>query len=172
MIGPMLRTLALIALGALWLGAPFLARHPILEAFSPRAEAPRLELALERLDGELPTDVAVALWWPDRSPKGLASFGHLWASASYALTPRRVFPLLPPDDAEQLDALAPTLRRELSARARELQTDASVATAVFAWGDADCALEDFPHLFVLHHTGPFCLLGTEPPPPRPGDGSP
>ncbi|MEO1368043.1 MAG: hypothetical protein AAFX50_12785 [Acidobacteriota bacterium] len=159
----MVRSLLLLALGAFWLGAPFAARHPLLDALEPPPEASRLQLALDRLDAEIGPDVDVALWWPERGDDGLASLGHLWARAGYALTPRRVFPLLSPREADTLGPLTEGLRADLARSARELQSGTAVTpTVVLAWGDRDCFLEDFPGLAVRRHDGPLCLLEASP----------
>ncbi|MEM8997216.1 MAG: hypothetical protein AAGF23_20705 [Acidobacteriota bacterium] len=159
----MARNLFLLALGAFWLGTPFVARHPLLDIFTPLPEASRLQVALDRLDVEIDSGVDVALWWPERSDDGLASLGHLWARAGYALTPRRVFPLLTPREAANLAPLTETLRADLARSARELQSGTvTTPTVVLAWGDRDCFLEDFPDLVVRRHDGPLCLLQTTP----------
>ncbi|MEO1083085.1 MAG: hypothetical protein AAFY88_02475 [Acidobacteriota bacterium] len=159
----MARTLILLLLGAFWLGALFVARHPLLDAFKPPQDPSKLELELERLDLEVDPEVDVALWWPERGEEGMASLGHLWARAGYALTPRRVFPLLTPREAESLALLTDGLRADLARSARELLAGTAPPTVVLAWGDQDCFLEDFPHLAVRRHDGPLCLLETKPP---------
>ena len=151
-----------ILLAALWIGAPFVARHPLLEAaerwYAPPAPA-RLESVLDRVDDELAEEMEVALWWPERDERGLAALGHLWARAGYQLTPRRVYPLLTAEEARHVEPLHDAMRPVLGQRGAALVSgDLDRPVAVFSWGDDDCGLDQLPRLVVVMRDGPGCVL--------------
>ena len=158
-----LRTLLIGLMAVIFLGAPFAARHPLVDLLQEPATPTPLDQFLELLDDELDSEshdrVEVALWWPQRDAEGLASLGHLWARGAYELAPRRVYPLLTVQEAGTLEPLADTMRPFLEGRSRAL-TEGRVDTpiVVLAWGDVDCHLEAFPRLEPTLHEAAACVL--------------
>ncbi|MEM6796236.1 MAG: hypothetical protein AAF725_19860 [Acidobacteriota bacterium] len=153
---------ALAGFLGLWVALSLALEPPLFETAERIVRGPsaasQLDLFMERAAADLPADSEVALWWPDRSAAGLESLAHWWAESSYRFAPRRVYPLLTPREAREVEPLAATLRPFLAGRGAAIQEgEVEVQVVILAW-QAGCEIPQFPSLQPVHEAPRGCVL--------------
>lgn len=137
------------------------ARHLIAgwHRWSAPQPQPAMEDFLQQVDRRLEADVELALWWSRRGPDQASYMGHWWATTSYRLAPRRVYPLLTVEEMGRLPTLAPDLRAFLTQRSLALtEGRPTVPTAVASWGPpTPCRIPLLPDATPIFEAYVGCL---------------